>query len=204
MKEIISKEELDKIMSVKGELKGLALKNYGSFIIKEEGEEGLKKIEDAMKSIGCPIQYNKLKAMSFYPLWWSVATFLLIKRIFDYDEQKFQEMGKFCFKFPNIMRIWAKYLISLNRAVKSAPMMHRMYFNVGDFTVPDYSEEKKYIVIRLKNFPPYPIDFPRIYCSFLVGYYSSIVQVVTGTNTTGKETKCVYWGDDYHEFLMKW
>jgi hypothetical protein len=204
MEPVISKEELEKITKVNGQIRGLALKNYGQYILRENKNEGLKKLEEAMLSLGCPIKYEKLKAMIFYPLWWSVLTFVLLRRLFHYDEKKFKEMGKFCFKFPNIITIWAKYLISLEKAAKSSLKMYRMYFTVGDFTVPEYSKEKKYVILRLKNYPIYPIDSPRDYCYFLTGYYSSIVKVITGKETIGEETKCVHKGNEYHEFLIKW
>jgi len=204
MEPIISNEELEKIMNLKGEIRGLALRNYKEYILRENKKEGLDKLEKALLSLGCPIKYENLKAMSFYPLWWSVVTFVLLRRLFHYDEKKFQEMGKFCFKFPNIIRIWAKYLVSIERVAKSSAKMYRMYFTVGEITVPEYSKEKKYAILRLKNYPVYPIDSPRDYCYFLTGYYSSIVRVVTGKETTGEEIKCVHRGDEYHEFLIKW
>ncbi len=180
------------------------MKNYGKYILRENKKEGLKRLEEAMLSFDCPIQYEKLKAMVFYPLWWSILTFALLIELFHYDEQKFQEMGRFCFKFPNIIMIWAKYLISIEKAAKSSSRMHRMYFTVGDLTVPEYSQEKKYAVLRLKDYPVYPINSPRMYCYFLAGYYCSIIQVITGKEAIGEETKCVYKGDEYHEFLIKW
>ncbi len=204
MEPIISNEELEKIMNLKGEIRGLALKNYREYILRENKKEGLDKLEEALLSLGCPIKYENLKAMVFYPLWWSVVTFVLLRRLFHYDEQKFQEMGKFCFKFPNIITVWAKYLISIEKAAESSVKMYKMYFTVGEFTVPEYSKEKKYAILRLENYPVYPIDSPRDYCYFLAGYYSSIVRVITGKEATGKEIKCVHRGDKYHEFLIKW
>ncbi len=194
------------IKQLKGEIRGLALKNYGKYFLQTEGEDGLEKIEEVLsKIIGEEgFTFEKLSNMSFYPLWWSAVTFAVSREIFNYDKKNFYEMGRFCFKFPSIMRIWAQYLISMERAVKSSSRMHRMYFTVGEFLVPEYNMEKKYLVIRLKDFPPYPINEPRDYCAFLTGYYSSIVQVVTGKKTSGEETKCISEGEPYHEFLIKW
>jgi len=204
MEQIISKEELEKIMKIKGKVRGLSLKNYGRYILREHKEEGLKKVEEVTLNLGCPIKYEKLKAMSFYPLWWSVVTLVILEKIFHYDEQKFQEMGRFCFKFPNLLRIWAKYLVSLEKGAKSGPEMYKMMVTVGELTAPEYSKEKRYMVIRMKDFPIYPIDSPRIYCHFLTGYFCSALQMVTGKHVTGEEVKCVYKGNKYHEFLVKW
>lgn len=201
---MLKKQKAEDLIKIPGEIRGLALKNYGRYILREEGEQGLKMVEKEMLNLGCPIKYLKMKAMAFYPLWWSAATFVVLRKLFNYDEQKFEEMGRFCFKFPDIIRIWSKYLISIDAAAKSGPKMYRMYFTVGELTVSEYSKEKKYVVIRIKNYPVYPIDSPRIYCNYLIGYFSSILQAVTGKPTRGKETKCVYENHEYHEFLIKW
>ena len=139
MEKIISKEELDELMKIKGEVRGISLKNYGKFILKEKGKEGLEKIEEVMADAGCPIKYKKIKVMDFYPLWQNVATFMAIKRCFNFDEKKFQEMGKFCFKSPTLIRLLTKYWLSFEKAVKSVPKMWGTYFTVGNLKATDYN-----------------------------------------------------------------
>ncbi|MBD3207829.1 MAG: hypothetical protein GF370_00015 [Candidatus Nealsonbacteria bacterium] len=204
MDQIITEEEVKKIKEVPGEVRGLALKNYGEHILQEHEREGLQKLEQTLQELGCPIEYKKIRTMSFYPLWWSVLSFVVIEKLFHYNGQKFQEMGSFCFKLPNLIRIWLKYLVSIEKAAKSASKMYSMMLTVGEITVPEFNEEEKYVIIRMKDYPIYPVDFPRAYCHFLIGYYSSIIQIVSGEKTAGKETECVYKGDDYHEFLIEW
>jgi len=204
MKEIISKEEVERIKNIKGEVRGLALKNYGRYILQEHKKEGLKKLEETSQALGCPIKYDEIRATSFYPLWWSFLTFAIIKKLFNYDEEKFQEMGRFCFKLPNLLRLWLQYLMSLDKAAESAPKMYKTMLTAGKLTVPDYSKEQKYVIIRMEDYPVYPIDTPRIYCNFLIGYYCTAIQIVTGKKVTGEEINCVYKGDRYHDFMLKW
>jgi len=204
METLITKDQLEEIKKVEGEIRGLALKNYGSYISRKEGSDGLEKIEKTMEEIGCEMPYKNLNSLAFYPLWWSAATFFILRNHFEYGEEEFYEMGKSCFRFPNIMRIWARFLISIEKAASSADKMYEMYFTVGEITVPDYSVEEKYVVMRLKDFPTYPIDKPQLYCCFLAGYYSSIIKAITGKDTKGEERKCAYSDAGYHEFLLTW
>ncbi|MBD3208370.1 MAG: hypothetical protein GF370_02875 [Candidatus Nealsonbacteria bacterium] len=204
MDQIITEEKVKKIRKVPGEVRGLALKNYGEYIFQKHEKEGLQKLEQTLRGLGCLIEYKKIRTMSFYPLWWSALSFVAIEQLFHYDGQKFQEMGRFCFKLPNLIRIWLKYLVSIEKAANSASKMYSMMLTVGEITVPEFNEEEKYVVIRMNDYPIYPVDFPRAYCHFLIGYYSSIIQIVSGGKAVGSETKCVYNGDDYHEFLIKW
>lgn len=198
MEQIISKEELDELMKIKGEVRGVAIKGELEFIIREEGKEGLKKLEDAMGKAGFPIKHGEIKPMSFYPLGLYGTTQLIIKRLFGWDDKKFQEMGRFEAKVSLITRLFARHFFSVERMIEETPKMWKKYFTVGELKVVEYNEEKGYSISRLENFRVHPIQ-----CQVLIGYFSSIVQMTTGNRIIGKETKCVFRGDDYHEFLLE-
>ena len=204
MEKIISKEDLDKLKTIKGEVRGISLKRYGEYILKEKEEAGLKKVEEAMADIGCPLKYREIKQTNFYPLWYNVLTFLAIKKLFNFDDKKFQEMGRFCFKSPLLIKLLAKYLVSFDKAVKSVHNMWSVYFTVGRLSVTDYSQKERYVIVSLKDYPLYPTEFPRIHCQYLTGYFPSVLQMVVGVKATGKEIKCVYRGDEDHQFLLNW
>ncbi len=93
MNEIISKQEIEELMKIEGKVRGLPFKTEAEFIQKEEGEEGLKRLEDAMKNIGYPLKYKEMRAMDFYPIGLLAVHLVVIKRLFNYDDKKFEEMG---------------------------------------------------------------------------------------------------------------
>lgn len=198
MEQIISKEELDELMKIKGEVRGVAIKGEMDFVLKEEGKEGFKKLKDTMEALGYPIEYRKIKPMDFYPLGLHGTVQLAIKRLFNWDDKKFQEMGRFEAKTSLITRLFMRYFFSSEKIVEEAPKMWREYFTVGDLKIIEYDEEKGYSISRLENFRIHPIQ-----CQVLIGYFSSIVQMVIGGRVIGEETKCVFRGDEYHEFLLK-
>ncbi len=200
MEQIISPEELKELIGIKGEGRGASLKGYAEFILKEEGEEGLKKLEDVMTELGHPIKYREVKTMDFYPLTIEALTLVAIKKLFDFDDKKFQEMGEFEPKGSSlIVKLFMKYFVSIERTVKEVSKMWRKYYTIGDLKVIECNEEKRYVILRLENFRFHPL-----LCQDLIGYFSSMLQMVVRGEITCEETKCIYRGDEYHEFLLKW
>ena len=199
MEQIISKEELEELKKIKGEVRKMSFKTTAEFILKEKGEEGLKKLENTMANLGYPIKHETIKPMDFYPLWADAAKLLIIKRLFNFDDKKFQEMGEFEAKISLIMRIFLQYFISLKRAIKEGPRLWKRYFSVGDLKVIEFNTEDKYAIFRLENFYHHPLS-----CQTHKGYFPTIFQMIIKSKVTCQETKCVHRGDKFHEFLLKW
>ena len=146
MEQIISKEELEELIKIEGKTMGNSIKNSGEFILREEGEEGLKKLEDAMSALGYPIRYREIKATSFYPSNLLAITFVTMKRLFSYDDKKFQEMGEFRAKFSLIIRLFMRYFVSIDKAAKALPIIWRKLFTTGDARVVELNKEARYAI----------------------------------------------------------
>ncbi|XOB40899.1 MAG: hypothetical protein ACKKMP_03375 [Candidatus Nealsonbacteria bacterium] len=199
MEQIILKEEFDELLKLKGEVKGTGIKTHGEFILKEEGEEGLKKLEDVMLTLGHPIKFREIKATTSYPFGVEAVILLAIKRLFNYDDKKFQEIGRFHSKSSLIIRLFMKHFVSLERVAKESSQMWRRYFTVGDIEVVEIDKEKRRIIFKVKNFKFHPL-----HCQILNGSIATIIQMIIGHKVTAEETKCIHRGDEYHEFLLKW
>lgn len=198
MEEIISKEESDELMRVKGETIGVAIREHKKFILNEKGEEGLKKLEDTIVGLGYP-EYRKIKPMSFYPIGLYALTLLVVKRLFNFDNEKFEEMGRFNAKMSIIIRFLMRFLVSVDRAAKEVSAMWKRYYTVGNLRTVEYDEQKRYAILRLEKFRLHPL-----HCQISKGYFSTILKIIVKSSVTCEEIKCVHRGDEYHEFLMKW
>jgi len=198
MKEIISKKELNELMKTKGKTIGVAIREHKEFILKEKGAEGLKKLEDTIVGLGYP-EYGKIKAMSFYPVGFYALTLIVAKRLFNFDDKKFEEMGRFNAKLSIIFRFFMRFLVSLDRAAKGVSTMWRRYYTVGSLRTMEYDEQKRYAILRLENFNLHPL-----HCQVSKGYFSTILKIIVKNPVTCQERKCVHRGDEYHEFLLKW
>ena len=201
MEEIISKEELEEFKKIKGEIRGIALKSALDFVLKKEGRDGLRKVENVMIDLGYPIEHNKISVMNFYPLRIETILFAVIKELFNYNEKDFYEMGKFQFKMPITIRLFMRYLSSLNTVARAAPKMWETYFTIGNLEISEYNEKEKYMIVKIEDFY---FHVAYLYCQIFRGFFPSVIQVVVKTPVSCEETKCVYRGDGYHEFLLKW
>ena len=137
--------------------------------------------------------------MSFYPMGLVAVSLVIGKRLFNFGNIEFQWMGEDDAKFSPITKIFMKYFVSLNRAVKEAPKMWKRYNMGGELKVVEHDEKKGYGILRVENFNLHPF-----HCQYLIGYFCSVIHMIVGKDATCKETKCIHRGDEYHEFVLKW
>lgn len=204
MEEIISKQEFDELMKIKGEVKGLVLKPPFTFVLKEEGEEGLKKLEDTITKLGYPIKHEEISEGNYYPVGLKAVTLTIMKRLFNYDDKKFRELGKFSAKLPMLVRFLFRYFISIDKLEKDPSVIKKIFpyhslFSFGDLILSEVNKEKRYLILRLVGF-----DFHPLECQPMMGIFSVLFQAVISKPVTCEETKCNYRGDEHHEFLLKW
>jgi len=63
----ISKEEVERLISLPGRIIGTGFIDDLDFLLKEKGEEGVEKVEEAMTELGYPLKYRELKDFKWYP-----------------------------------------------------------------------------------------------------------------------------------------
>ena len=177
----------------------MGIKSSIEFVIQKEGKEALEKIESEMERTGYPIKYKEMKAMGFYHLGLESALLLVIKKLFNYNDKDFQEMGRFGAKSSLIIRLFTQYFISFEKFIDKPPEMWRKYFTVGNLKIQEYNEKDKYVIVRLEEF-----NLNRFHCQLFLGFCSVLLEMMTKAEVTGQEMKCPFKGDDYHEFLLKW
>lgn len=195
----MEKKAIDKLMSLKGEIRGVALRIDADFILKERGDKGLKDLEKGLAEVGHPVKYRKIKQMDFYPLGLRFITLLFLKELFDFDEAKFVEMGKFGTKTSLVIRLFLKNFVSLRTAASQLPKIWRMYFTTGSLVVKELNEKEKYVVLQIREFP-----FDPIHSQYLKGYFISGIQMITGSEAECESKKISFKGDEYAEFLLRW
>ena len=200
--EEISKEDINKLMETKIQVRGVVFKTDTEYILAEKGEEGLKKLEEELEKLGHPIKYREIKSMEFYPAGLRALSLLAIKKIFEFDDKKIENMGLVATKKSIIIKLFVRFFLSLERVFfKEAPRIWQKHWTVGELVPVELNEKKKYAILRLKNF-----DFHPLYCSvYLQGYFAGILQMlIKSSEMSCRETKCSLKGDEYHEYSIKW
>lgn len=143
----ITKEEFDRLINIKGKVREAALKTGADFIVKEQGEEGLSKLEGLIGNLGYPIHYHGVNTMEFYPIGLMALALLGSKRIFGFNDEKFQEMGSFESKISLIVRIFMKYFVSPDKAARKVASMWSKYHTIGELEVIENNKEERYTLL---------------------------------------------------------
>jgi hypothetical protein len=196
----ITKEKIKKLMEIPGKAKGVVLKTDAEYIRQKKGKEGLTKVKEELKKIGCPINYEDIKATSWYPIGLRAISLLVIKKVFNWGNKEIENMGNEAPKYSFIVKSLLRYFLNFPRTYKEAPKYWEKHYMVGKLEAPDFDLKKKYYIIRLKDFKIHPI-----LCVYLSGYFVRMGQLVLkGNNFKVEETKCMFLGDPYHEFLITW
>jgi hypothetical protein len=199
MEQIISKEEFAEIKKAKGEVRGIGPRAIAEYVLRKEGEHGLKKLEDVMRSLDFPIEYRKINQMDYYPYWLVTASFLAVKRLFNFVNEDFQKMGALDVKFTPLQKFFIKYFVSLKKMAESASKMWEHYDTVGKIELIEFDEKNKRAVMKVTEF-----DRSEYQCQYLIGYIAAMAKIVSKTMPVCEETKCTFRGDEYHEFTLTW
>jgi len=200
----ISQEEIRKIKGLEGKARGQTIRNALESILLMEGKEGLVKLERRLKEIGCWNEiykdYKKIKIFEWYPLWYDLLPIVVAVDIFNWDEEKLKQFGRYNQKISFFEKVFLKYFISLEIVFKSSPGRWKKHYRPGDLEPVEFNGKEKNATLRLKNFVGH-----SSFCSLLLGYFESATSyVVSSKKVKVEETKCVFRGDPYHEFLVRW
>lgn len=191
------KKEADKLMKIKGGTKGsefLTLKNY---ILQKHGKEKVLLLERKMAELGYPLDFDKINIMEWYSESLNVLAMIVAKHLFGWEN--LFEFGYNSPKFSFGIRLLVKF-ISLERLFKEASKIWRKFLDVGTLEPREFNRKEKYSIIRLKDYKFHPDS-----CLYYAGYFLRICKYTQRSKKmTIEETKCMFRGDPYHEYLIRW
>jgi predicted hydrocarbon binding protein len=198
---VLEMESVEKIKLIKGEVKAVTLETDKIYIFEKQGEKGLTLVEEELENMGFSFEYNSIKSQSvFCPLSLRVASLIATKKVFGWSDNQIKEMGRIAPKNSVFTKLVLRYLVSLKKMAKEIPRHWNRHYTVGSMDPGELHEDEKHFIIRLRDFYTYPIM-----CTYLSGYFIGTVELLGDfTNLTVEEVKCMYKGDDYHEFLIRW
>jgi hypothetical protein len=80
------------------------------------------------------------------------------------------------------------------------PKYWKKHLDCGRLEVFQFDEEKKCIVLHEKDFKFHPVI-----CTYHAGYYQGISEyVIRSKKISTEETKCVFKGAPYNEYVITW
>jgi hypothetical protein len=197
---MISKEEIEELKKVEGNVRGDVIKSNASFIRRKEGKEGLKALEKKMAELGYHLNFDKIDPEKWYPVSLSALMIVITKDLFNWSEKDIFEMGNSAPKFSFLAKYVLKYFLSLKRFAKEVPKYWRHHFDFGELEVSELNEGKRYLILREKGYKTHPLI-----CIYHAGYYLGVARfIIKSQKIEIKEIKCVFKGDPYHEYLITW
>ena len=139
--------------------------------------------------------------MGFYPVGLRVVSLLMIKKTFDFDNEKIKNMGLFATKVSLMIKLFVRYFFSIQRVFfKEAPKIWEKHYTISKLMPMELNEEKKYAILKIED-----LALDPLFCVYLGGYFCGILQMLIRTDKIDfQETKCPFKGDKYHEYLLKW
>jgi hypothetical protein len=195
----IKKEELDKLMKIEGEVRGVVFQTDAKYVLEKEGEEGLKKLEERVKELGYPIDYRGGESLDSHPIGLRVISLLLIKDTFGWSDPEIKRMGYMAPRTSFMVKILIRFFVSFKKVMTESPKYWTKHYTIGSLEVINLDEETKDVTIRLKNFKIHPI-----LCQYYQGYFEMMHEFAAGkAGVESKETKCMFKGDPYHEYVFK-
>jgi hypothetical protein len=197
---MITKKEAEEIMKIKGHVRGEGILTDLEYVRYREGEEGIKKLQEKLRELGWPLKFEEIKSTEWYPIGLDLLKILVIKDLFSWTEKDIFEMGAYSARTSFLVRMILKYFFSPQKAFQETPKYWRKNFDIGELETYEFNEKERYMIVRIKNFKLHPI-----YCHNFAGYFLQMAKyVIKSEEITIEETKCVFKGDPYIEFVIRW
>jgi hypothetical protein len=193
------KKEAEEIMKIEGRERGVDIKNLIKYAKLKKGEDGHKKIVEALDSIGYELpDTDKIDDMEWIPA--SVPTMYMIAMyiVFEWDENDLFEMGKRVLAFSPLTKIFIRYFISVPKTFKTAADKWNNHYDFGHAEAIEITSHS--VVLRLCDFKKHQLT-----CYYLMGMLTQAIEFSTGSkNIQSRERKCIFKGDECHEFEFEW
>jgi len=192
-------EETSKLSKIPGEVRGQVFLTDLEYVREKKGENGVSALKQKIKEWEGLIKYEKIKTTEWYPIGLRAISLLAIKEVFSWNEDEITKMGNSAPKYSFIVKMLMKYFLSPERTFDESPKYWEKHYSIGKLEPYKYSLADKMYILRLHDFKIHPLI-----CAYLKGYFVKIGQFTQKAKLSSEETKCVFKGDPYCEYILKW
>jgi len=197
----ITKEDAGILMTIPCKGRGEHILGLERNALELGGTEGVKKLKEELKKFGYPIKFSEIDPLDWYPIGLRTLGLIILKNLFNLKDDDFTKTGAEAVAFSFVLKFFFKHFLSRKVAFRHIPDYWKKHYTCGKLEPVEFKEEKNkgYFIIRLHDFKIHPI-----YCKFFLGYFLQVAKLLGGGKATIEETKCIFKGDHYDEFLIKW
>jgi len=193
---LISKQFLEEIKKMEGEIIGSSLKTDRDFIIDKKGVKGLKKLEAEMEKSGYPLKQAEIDKYKWYPVQQDFLSLLLAQKIFNWSDETIREWGRWGAKTNFIIKLMAR-MVSKETISNLASKYWRKYYTKGEIEYKLDNKNKTGTVI-IRDFIIYPVHL-----HYLEGYFYQIMCLMVPSEdlrVEGRKTGEL----NVHQFKITW
>ena len=194
----MKKNDADRLMEIKGQVRGAVFETDAEYIRKRFGDDGIKRVQTALDELGCPISFEDVKSMEWLPLGLRAVSLIVIKDTFKWKDDDIKEMGDAAPKYSFIVKLLMKFFVSPRVAFSHAPEYWVKHYDIGRLEPVELDEATGNAVIHLYDFKVHPL-----YCKYLEGYFQRLFKFMYPSSRIEiKEGKCMCKQDAFHEFIV--
>ena len=194
-----TEENRDEILNKEGEIVGEVFRTQLKYIRNKKGEKGLDDFAEQAKKLGRELDLREIKPQQWYPVGLRPYGWLVMLKAFNWGKKELIDSGYQAPKTSFIMKVLARYFLSLEATIKKSPHYWKKHYTIGSLEVVKVDAKKKEFILKVKDFQVSPL-----FCIFYTGYFAKVLELGGAKDAKIKETKCMFKEDDHHEFLFTW
>jgi hypothetical protein len=198
----LTSQDIKKIISGTCNTRGEHILITEKDILEFKGIEGVKKMKEELRRLRIDLDFGKVDPLGWYPRGIMIILFWICRDVLGYNNDDFFKAGERALRFSFMVKFFLNYFVSREKAFKNISKYWAKNFSCGRLEPVEFHDSHKeghYFIIRLHDFQDIPVS-----CWFFKGYFLQVSKLLGGENVKIEETKCVFSGDAFHEFLVKW
>ena len=194
-------EEIEKLKKIQGKERGLHVKYLKQYLIAKEGENAPDKVRTELKRLNYELPLiDKFSYSDWAPASMTTIYMLALVKVFNWQKNDVEEMGKKMAVSSPLVKFFIKYFLSEETSFKKVHDNWRKQYSWGELRFISYDKKNKKLILRLIDFFKHQVT-----CDYLIGSLGTLVGLaVGGKPVRAQEIKCVFKGDDFHEFEFTW
>ena len=194
-------KEIPELMKLRGQERAADTKYLIEYVKGKEGSEGYDKLIVELKKFGFIVpDLSQANDTDWISETVAHVFFIGACRVFDWNEEEIFKMGRGIMSFSKTLKIFVKYFYSPEKTIQKTADSWNKYFSYGRIKLLNFDAVKKEGLMELHDFKSHPLV-----CLYFSGIFSEILELATGSKKAMvKETKCMFGGNNCHEFKLSW
>lgn len=166
------KPEADRVMAIPGNTKGSSIKTDLKFLVQREGEEGLRRLEEAFSILGYPLKYGEIRSYSWYPEARTVLGIYVAQKLFGWDGKTVFEMGYAAPATSLLVKTIMRFA-SIETTFHQAPTLWQKHYDFGSFNSESIDLENKKLTFSVSGY-----GFFDYMTDYFDGFFTKAMELV--------------------------